>query len=80
MWDSSDAGYIAWDEYLANQRILEANVARRGGTTPGAAKRGPALLAGLLRCGRCGRKLFVAYRGRGGRVPRYACAGSRTQG
>ena len=41
-------------------------------------KRGPALLAGLLRCGRCGRKLFVAYSGRGGRVPRYACAGSRT--
>ena len=72
------AGYISWDEYLANQRILEANVARRGGTTPGAAKRGPALLAGLLRCGRCGRKLFVAYSGRGGRVPRYACAGSRT--
>ena len=72
------AGYITWDEYLANQRILEANVARRGGTTPGAAKRGPALLAGLLRCGRCGRKLFVAYSGRGGRVPRYACAGSRT--
>ena len=66
------------DEYLANQRILEANVASRGGTTPGAAKRGPALLAGLLRCGRCGRKLFVAYSGRGGRVPRYACAGSRT--
>ena len=53
-------------------------MARRGGTTPGAAKRGPALLAGLLRCGRCGRKLFVAYSGRGGRVPRYACAGSRT--
>ena len=72
------AGYITWDEYLGNQRILEANVARQGGTTPGAAKRGPALLAGLLRCGRCGRKLFVAYSGRGGRVPRYACAGSRT--
>ena len=71
-------GYISWDEYLANQRMLEANVAKRGGTTPGAAKRGPALLGGLLRCGRCGRKLFVAYSGRGGRVPRYACAGSRT--
>ena len=71
-------GYIGWDEYLENQRILESNQARRGGTTQGAAKQGPALLAGLLRCGRCGRKLFVAYSGRGGRVPRYACHGGRT--
>jgi DNA invertase Pin-like site-specific DNA recombinase len=71
-------GYIPWEEYLKNQRILESNLARRGGTTQGAARRGPALLAGLLRCGRCGRKLFVAYGGRGGRVPRYACCGSRT--
>lgn len=44
----------------------------------GAAKRGPALLAGLLRCGHCGRKLFVAYGGTGGRVPRYACHGGRS--
>jgi hypothetical protein len=72
-------GYITWDEYLENQGILESNVARQGGRTRGAAKRGPALLAGLLRCGRCGRKLFVAYSGRGGRVPRYACAGRRTE-
>lgn len=70
-------GYINWDEYLENQRILESNQARRGGTTQGAAKRGPALLAGLLRCGRCGRKLSVAYGGRGGRVSRYACHGGR---
>lgn len=71
-------GYIGWDEYLGNQRILESNLAKRGASPPGAAKRGPALLAGLLRCGRCGRKLFVAYGGRGGRVPRYACCGGRT--
>jgi excisionase family DNA binding protein len=72
------AGYITWDEYLANQQILESNQARRGGTTRGAAKQGPALLAGLLRCGRCGRHLFVAYSGHGGRVPRYVCSGGRT--
>lgn len=71
-------GYITWDEFLENQRILESNLAVREGTTRGAAKRGPALLAGLLRCGRCGRRLFVAYSGRGGRVPRYACRGGRT--
>jgi DNA invertase Pin-like site-specific DNA recombinase len=71
-------GYITWDEYLENQRLLESNLAMQGGTTQGAVRRGPALLAGLLRCGRCGRKLFVAYGGRGGRVPRYACSGGRT--
>jgi len=71
-------GYISWDEYLRNQRTLESNLAKRGASTPGAPKRGPALLAGLLRCGRCGRRLFVAYGGRGGCVPRYACCGGRT--
>jgi DNA invertase Pin-like site-specific DNA recombinase len=71
-------GYITWEEFLRNQRTLEANQAMREGSTPGAAKRGPALLAGLLRCGRCGRKLFIAYGGTGGRVPRYACHGGRT--
>jgi len=39
----------------------------------GAAKRGMALLAGLLRCHRCGRKLMVAYTGNGPFVLRYAC-------
>jgi DNA invertase Pin-like site-specific DNA recombinase len=72
------AGYIAWSEHLKNLKTLESNRATPAGTTPGAARRGPALLAGLLRCGRCGRKLFVAYSGRGGRVPRYACHGGRT--
>jgi hypothetical protein len=48
-------GYISWDEYLRNQVILEANVARRAGESSGAPKSGPALLSGLLRCGRCGR-------------------------
>jgi len=42
-----------------------------GGT--GAAKRGAALLAGLLRCRRCGRKLTVRYTGNGHDVLRYTC-------
>src|SRR5262249_27605042 len=66
-------GYISWEDYEQNQRLLEANGAMREGQTGGAAKRGSALLSGLLRCGRCGRPLFVAYSGPGGRVPRYAC-------
>lgn len=72
-------GYISWDEYLRNQEILEANLARRAGEISGAPKSGPALLSGLLRCGRCGRKLQVVYGGHGGRVPRYSCSGGRVQ-
>jgi hypothetical protein len=71
------SGYISWEEYLENQRRLEANVAWSEGEAGGAAKLGPALLSGLLRCGRCGRKLQVVYSGDGGRVPRYVCRGDR---
>ena len=60
-------GYISWEEYVENQKRLEANVAFAGGEGSGAAKAGAALLSGLLRCGRCGRKLQVAYSGNDGR-------------
>jgi DNA invertase Pin-like site-specific DNA recombinase len=70
-------GYISWEEYLENQRRLEANVAWGDGEGSGAAKSGTAMLSGLLRCGRCGRKLQVVYSGKGGRVPRYNCRGDR---
>jgi DNA invertase Pin-like site-specific DNA recombinase len=70
-------GYISWEEYLENQRRLEANVAWGDGEGSGAAKVGSALLSGLLRCGRCGRKLQVVYSGNRGRVPRYGCRGDR---
>ena len=52
-------------------------MARTQGEASGAAKGGGALLSGLLRCGRCGRKLQVLYSGNGGRVPRYICHGDR---
>lgn len=70
-------GYITWEQYQETQRMLEANRARRDAPQSGAARRGAALLSGLLRCGRCGRRLFVAYSGSQGRVPRYACRGGR---
>jgi DNA invertase Pin-like site-specific DNA recombinase len=72
-------GYISWEAFQQNQRILEANAAMREGHTGGAAKGGAALLSGLLRCGRCGRQLFVLYSGTTGRVPRYGCQGGREQ-
>jgi DNA invertase Pin-like site-specific DNA recombinase len=72
-------GYITWKDYLGNQRMLEENAAERGTAHRGAVKRGPALLAGLLRCGCCGRKVHVNYSGNTGRVPRYVCGGSRLE-
>jgi len=76
----SHPGYILWDDYLRNQQILEQNAAQGwGGGQRGAVKRGPALLTGLIRCGRCGRPLHVNYGGNSGRVPRYVCTGSRVE-
>ena len=43
------------------------------GDRSGYVKRGSALLAGLLRCRRCGRKVMVAYTGNGPFVLRYVC-------
>src|SRR4029079_901049 len=40
--------------------------------TPGAPRNGPALLAGLVRCGRCGRRMMVRYAGPKNR-PSYTC-------
>ena len=45
--------------------------------TRGAPKHGSALLSGLLRCCRCGRKLIVQYTGAKGQIPRYACVRGR---
>lgn len=72
-------GYISWEVYLRNQEQIESNANMRGKMASGqrgAAKAGPALLAGLLRCGRCGRKLHVGYSGNHGKVPRYFCRGA----
>jgi excisionase family DNA binding protein len=65
-------GYVSWPDYLATRERLHANVRPRG-EGGGAAREGAALLQGLLRCGRCGRRMQVAYSGSGGRSPRYAC-------
>jgi len=73
------AGYIPWNAYIKNLELIEANAGMRGKLAThqtGAAKAGSALLGGLLRCGRCGRKLHVGYSGNHGRVPRYFCRGA----
>ena len=69
-------GYVTWDQYLATRERLRANVRPRG-EGGGAAREGGALLQGLVRCGRCGRKMQVAYSGTNGKVGRYACIRGR---
>jgi DNA invertase Pin-like site-specific DNA recombinase len=69
-------GYIAWDEYERNQRVIAHNATSKGSAVvKGAVRRGEVLLAGLLRCGHCGRKLQVHY---SGRIGRYNCYSART--
>jgi DNA invertase Pin-like site-specific DNA recombinase len=53
--------YISWDRFEANQQRLTSN--RNLPSTPGAPRNGPAVLAGLVRCGRCGRRMAVRYSG-----------------
>jgi DNA invertase Pin-like site-specific DNA recombinase len=62
--------YITPERFWANQARLEANRARA--ESAGAIRHGPSLLGGLLACGRCGRRLTVAYSGRASRL-RYSC-------
>jgi DNA invertase Pin-like site-specific DNA recombinase len=72
-------GYIRWSDYLENRQIMAKNVAKRETESAGAVKKGPALLSGLLRCGRCGRKMQVGYSGSRGTVGRYLCQGRRDE-
>jgi hypothetical protein len=69
-------GYISWSEYESNQRLIADNANSKGRMVRGAVRKGEALLAGLLRCGHCGRKLHVAYSGARGSSARYHCQGA----
>lgn len=65
-------GYTSWDRFERIQAMISDNATHlRAGS--GAPRVGAALLAGLVRCARCGRKLMVLYSGSKTRVARYAC-------
>jgi len=69
-------GYITWQEYLHILRTMAENAhmipwKRKAG------RGGRGLLAGLLRCRRCGHRLNVSYTG--DNHPRYICPGTRRQ-
>jgi DNA invertase Pin-like site-specific DNA recombinase len=64
-------GYISWEEYERNQALLAGNTYGRVGDTK-SGRGGRGLLAGLICCARCGRRVSVAYAGRYPR-PVYRC-------
>jgi DNA invertase Pin-like site-specific DNA recombinase len=67
--------YISWEQYEANQLRLEQNRSRYGSRC--SVRRGRALLAGLVVCGRCGRCLRTQYSGPANN-PRYNCSANHT--
>ena len=69
-------GYISWEQYERNKMVLGENTHMKKKMGRKAGRGGRSLLAGLLRCGRCGRMLHVAYSGAKGDVPRYHCRGA----
>jgi DNA invertase Pin-like site-specific DNA recombinase len=64
-------GYVSWERAEAIRAMVSDNVPTS--RHHGAPKHGDALLAGLVRCRRCGRKLTVRYTGAKHDIPRYSC-------
>jgi len=62
--------YITWEQFLANQQRLKQNRSRWN--TLGAPREGCCLLAGLVSCGKCQRRMRVFYPGTRS-IAHYAC-------
>jgi hypothetical protein len=67
-------GFIDWATFQANQARIDTNIHPQPHQAGGAAREGAALLQGLARCGKCGRRLHTHYRGRNA-APGYHCSG-----
>lgn len=66
-------GYISPEQFYRNQQEIRMNANMKGNMSKGAPRSGCSLLAGLLRCGECGRKLLVRYSS--ARSASYYCPG-----
>ncbi len=79
--EDAHPGYITWERYGQNQEKLRQNMTRMGDPSRGAPREGPALLSGLLICGRCGHRMGPVYaRGARARFWTYVCHGDRDKG
>jgi DNA invertase Pin-like site-specific DNA recombinase len=68
--------YITWDRYLANQERLLQNRYQPGSV--GAPRAGKALLAGIMVCGNCGRRMHATYRSKS--TAYYVCMRKHLEG
>ena len=66
--------YITWDQYEANLSRLRDNSSKYG---RGAPRGGGSLLAGIVTCGRCGKRMSISYVNRSS--PRLTCDAARNQ-
>lgn len=68
-------GYLSLADYEANLAKLTGNAAAHGSDrVAGPAREGPALLQGIIICGRCGTRMTVRYNQRRGQAfPTYVC-------
>ena len=73
------AGYISWDKFELNQHRLHASAQAMGADRRrGPPREGPALLQGMVLCGRCGQRMTVRYHDRHGQLcPDYICQRER---
>ncbi len=76
------AGYVSWDEFMANQNRLRDSWSGGRMTEPdrrGAAREGKSLLQGLVLCGRCGKRMRTRYSG-SGKYAQYECQRAKLRG
>ena len=66
-------GYITWEAFQRNQTLIAGNASRKHGAVRG----GAALLAGVLRCGHCERRIQVRDNGK---ATGYSCPGETPAG
>jgi hypothetical protein len=78
-WDTlvlnAHVGYITWEDYERNEAQLAMNSQAYAPERFSPPREGPALLQGLIICGKCGERMTVRSHQRGGQriVPDYLC-------
>jgi hypothetical protein len=65
-------GYLDWPSYLRHLAMIESNAYMKPGARK-SARGGRSVLAGLLRCRRCGHLLQICYSGRDSTSPEFRC-------
>ncbi len=74
-------GYITWEDFERNEAQLAVNSQAYAPERFSPPREGPALLQGLIICGKCGERMSVRYHQRGGQriVPDYLCQHKRIE-